>query len=101
MEPTTDRFKSEIRKSHRVYSYVDVTAPNLQTFRLNATGGDVQIDRTASQRRRCTVSCVDPTGTLTPTTADSILTPYGTEVRPYRGVQYDDGTTEVVPLGVF
>jgi hypothetical protein len=44
---------------------------------------------------------VDEVGTLTPTTSTSVLTPYGTEVRPYRGVKYDDGTTEVVPLGVF
>jgi hypothetical protein len=38
---------------------------------------------------------------LAPVDTDSLLTPFGTTLRPYRGVRYSDGTTEVVPLGVF
>jgi hypothetical protein len=47
------------------------------------------------------VTCIDPTGTLAPAEAGALLTPYGTEIRPYRGVKYDDGTIEVSELGVF
>lgn len=101
MQTVSDLWEPEIRRSHTVYSYVDVIAPNQAAFKLAVTDGSVQVDRTASVRRRCTISCVDPTGTTTPTSADSVLTPYGTEIRPYRGVKYADGTTEVVPLGVF
>lgn len=101
MEPTTDRFLPEIRKSHTVVSYVDVISPVQETFRLPAIGGAVQVDGTADVRRRCTVSCIDTDGTFTPTGVSSVLTPYGTEIRPYRGVKYGDGTEEVVPLGVF
>lgn len=105
MQQVTDAFLAEIRKSHTVYTYVDAVTPTGQTFRLNATGGSVDIDRTADIRRRCTVNCVDPDGTITPTSAASILTPFGTEIRPYRGVKYTTGvlagSTEVVPLGVF
>jgi hypothetical protein len=31
----------------------------------------------------------------------SVFLPYNREVKIYRGVQYQDGTEELVPLGVF
>lgn len=105
MQVVTDAFLDEIRKSHTVVSYVDVITHDNRTFRLAATDGTVNVDRTADVRRRCTVTCVDPDGTITPLNAESILTPFGTELRPYRGVLYTSGVragaTEVVPLGVF
>lgn len=101
MEAVTDLFLAEIRKSHTVYAYVDVTSPSQETFRLPVVGGDVDVDRSSAVRRRCSVHCIDPAGTLVPEAAESILTPYGTEIRPYRGVKYSDGTVETVPLGVF
>lgn len=97
----TDRFLAEIRRSHRVYCYVDVTSPTRETIRLPAIGGDIRVDRTAQFRRACDVKCVDRDGTLVPFKVESLLTPFGTEIRPYRGVMYDDGTIEVAPLGVF
>jgi hypothetical protein len=97
----TPRFLAEIRKSHRVYSYIDVVSPTEETLRLPATGGEVTCDRTAEIRRACRATCIDPSGLLVPASQDSLLTPYGTILRPYRGVQYTDGTTEVMPLGVF
>jgi hypothetical protein len=97
----TTRLLAEIRRSHEVYSYIDVTSPTQETLRLPATGGEVSCDRTAEIRRACRATCIDPTGLLVPASADSLLTPYGTVLRPYRGVRYTDGTTEVLPLGVF
>lgn len=97
----TARFFAEIQKSHEVYSYIDVTSPTLETVRLPTTGGGVSCDRTATVRRSCRAACVDPLGVLAPVDTDSLLTPYGTVLRPYRGVRYSDGTTEVMPLGVF
>lgn len=101
MEAATDEFLAEIRKSHHVVSYVDVTSPTGETQRLSATGGSVTEDATAEIRRRCSLSCYDATGELTPKTAEDLLTPYGTEVRPWRGVKYADGREELIPLGVF
>lgn len=101
------RLLAEIRKSHTVYSYVDVISPTQQRVRLPATGGGVNCDRTAAVRRTCTATCVDPLGTLVPSGTDSLLTPYGTELRPYRGVRYaptpehPEGEIDVLPLGVF
>lgn len=101
MEIATAEFLREIRRSHHVYSYVDVISPNLEVVRLSATGGGVTEDATAAVRRRCTLTIVDADGDLTPKRAEDLLTPYGTELRPYRGVVYADGTAEVMPLGVF
>lgn len=99
--PVSDRFLHDIRYSHEVFAFVDVIGANNQTYRLHTTDGNVQEDRTADIRRRANINCVDPTGAITPTTADSILTPFGAQIRPYRGIKYPDGTTEVVPLGWF
>jgi hypothetical protein len=87
MPRATDRFLEEIRRSHEVYSYVEVKAPNQEVIRLPATDGTVSVDRTAAVRRTCDITCVDPLGTLVPKGQDSPLTPYGTEIRPYRGVR--------------
>lgn len=101
METATDEFLAEIRRSHHVVSYVDVVSSTGEVQRLPATGGGVTEDATAEVRRRCTLSVVDSTGLLTPKSEADLLTPYGTEVRPYRGVRYADGREEVMPLGVF
>lgn len=105
MQVVSDDFLREIKKSHQVVSYVDVITHDNRTFRLDATDGSVSVDRTADIRRRCTVKCVDRDGTITPINAESILTPFGTELRLYRGVKYTSGVmagaVEVVPLGVF
>jgi hypothetical protein len=101
VETATDEFLAEIRRSHHVVSWVDVVSSTGETKRLSATGGSVTEDATAEVRRRCSLSCYDATGDLTPKSAEDLLTPYGTEVRPYRGVMYADGRTEVMPLGVF
>lgn len=38
---------------------------------------------------------------LVPATAGDLLTPFGNELRIYRGIKFPDGSTELVPLGVF
>lgn len=101
MEIATAEFLAEIRRSHHVYSYVDVVSSSQEVKRLSATGGGVTEDATAEIRRRCSITVVDATGDLTPRGVQDLLTPYGTELRPYRGVIYADGTVEVMPLGVF
>lgn len=101
MEQVSSKFMASVRRSHVVLSYVDVVSPTGRTARLLATGGDVKVDRTAEVRRTCSITCVDPTGELTADDFDSILTPYGTEIRPYRGIKYENDVEEVVPLGVF
>lgn len=99
--PVSKRFYEALKGSHTVYSYVDVKSPTNQIIRLAAVGGSVDVDRTAEVRRRCSLTAIDPTGELTPAEAGDILSPYGTEIYPYRGILYPDGTTEAIPLGIF
>lgn len=105
MPSQTDRFYEEIRKSHKIISYVDVIGADQETISLPALDGQVDVDRTAQFRRKLSVDCIDPTGDITPRSDGELLTPYGTELRPYRGVEWTnpDGsiTREVCPLGVF
>lgn len=104
MTPTA-RFLAEIRRSHEVIAFADITSPSGQTMRLKTIDGNVNVDRTAAVRRTATINCVDPTGLLVPSGNTGLLVPYGTRVRPYRGVKYhnSDGSTEIeaLPLGVF
>ena len=101
MARATERFLNEVRRSHTVYAYVDVIAPNQEAKRLVAVDGEVNVDRTGQFRRVGRIECIDPFGEFIPDGNTGILTPFGTEVRPYRGVKYSDGTIEVHPLGVF
>lgn len=95
------RFVAAITGSHQVYQYVNVVSPTGQTVQLHVTAGAVNVDRSAQYKRSSTLTAIDPTGTLVPSDVNGILTPFGTEVMPYKGVKYPDGTTEVMPLGVF
>lgn len=103
MARQTDRFYEAIKKSHRIISWIDVIAPDQEAIRLPAVEGQVDVDRTAAFRRKLSCQCIDPTGTITPRTEGEILTPYGTELRAYRGVRYSDAPDdyEVASLGVF
>lgn len=105
MASQTDEFYDRIRRSHTVVSYVDVISPDQEVHRLLALDGEVACDRTAQVRRSLNCRAVDPTGEITPRATGEILTPYGTELRAYRGIKWqaEDGSwkEEVCALGVF
>lgn len=105
MASQTDEFYDRIRRSHTVVAYVDVISPDQEVHRLLTLDGEVACDRTAQVRRSLNCRAVDPTGEITPRATGEILTPYGTELRAYRGIkwQQEDGSWEqiVCPLGVF
>jgi hypothetical protein len=101
----TDEFYERIRLSHEVISYVDMIAPDQEIQKLLITEGDVSCDRSAQVRRSMNARLVDPTGRITPRTTGEVLTPYGTELRPYRGIRWKGKSgvwlEEICPLGVF
>lgn len=103
MARQTDRFYEAIRKSHTIISWIDVIAPDQEVVRLPAIDGQVDVDGTAAFRRKLSCQCIDPTGLVTPRTEGEILTPYGTELRAYRGIRYSDDPEdyEACSLGVF
>lgn len=105
MGTQTDEFYAALRRSHTSFSYVEVVSPDLEIIQLKAIDGEVSVDRSAAVRRHLTVRCIDHTGNLTPRATGEILTPYGTELRAYRGIKWqnNDGTwsQEICQLGVF
>lgn len=101
MARATQRFIDALHGSHTVYSYVDVISPSREIKRLRVVDGEINVDRTAQFRRAARIDCIDPEGIFVPRGNQGILTPFGTEVRPYRGIVHPDGEIEVYPLGVF
>lgn len=62
------------------------------------TGGSVTLEKSVDQRGRFTMTLVDATDYLI---EGDVLSPWGNEIRLYRGLAYDDGTTEMPLLGTF
>lgn len=104
MYPVTDTFLSSVRKSHISKVKVEIydTANGTIISTVSPISGEVTIDSRRSVRRQCTLEFVDTDGSLIPTNnISSVLLPFNREVKIYRGIQYQDGTEELVPLGVF
>lgn len=96
MLAVSEKFKTEVARSHRVaFSATASGTP------LNVLGGQVTADRTAQFRRTCRVDILDANGSLVPNLAASSVSPYGKEIHLFRGITYSTGDTELCPLGVF
>jgi hypothetical protein len=104
MYPVTDKFLSSVRKSHISKVKVEIYDMANGTI-LSSTSpisGEVTIDSRRSVRRQCSLEFVDTDGTLVPkNNRSAVFLPYNREIKIFRGVQYQDGTEELVPLGVF
>ena len=102
MWPVSKEFLTAVRGSHRVVTRVEAYFDGDLVAVVTPLDGSVSIDSRRAVRRTVSLSFVDD-GTLVPAPGGTsgVLTPYGAEVRVYRGVVFDDGTEEVAPLGVF
>jgi hypothetical protein len=99
MQPVTPRFLSALRNSHRVLVQVDAMIDGVVVAtNLPIVSGSVSVDRTSGVRRQLSVQIAD--AAILPTLGAQ-LTPYGVELVVRRGIDYGDGTSELVPLGVF
>lgn len=94
MLTTTERFDRVLRAGHVVAikatlypggEFADAVVP----VPLEVLGGQVTLDRTAAQRGRATLT----------TTKTTSVSAYGDEVHLERGIEYADGSTELVSLG--
>ena len=99
MYPVSDRFLARLAESHTVATQVQLFLTDGRVVDLEHTGGSVTVDRSQAIRRTCSVTVADPA--LIPRTPTDQLATYGAKLRIARGVQYGDGSTELVPLGVF
>ena len=97
-QPGDDRFWAEVSRSgHMAIGGIDLELADGSRRALQVVDGSVPEDASASVRRRLTATVLDDG--LTPLDATSPLFP-GAVLRPWRGVQYRDGSQTRIPLGV-
>ncbi|MET7687942.1 DUF5047 domain-containing protein [Streptomyces sp. NPDC005483] len=99
MYPVSDRFLARLAESHTPVTLVQLFLTDGRVIEVPHTGGSVTVDRGQANRRTCTVTVADVT--LIPHTPADQLATYGARLRISRGVDYGDGSQELVPLGVF
>lgn len=99
MYPISDKLAEALRKSFRLKTTVDVWYDGNYVATLPVGDGRVEIDRTADTRRNIDMVVADPS--FVPLYANSPLAPYGAELRVFAGIQFQDGSDEQIPLGVF
>lgn len=101
MQPVTSAFLTEVQRSHTAVVSVELWSNGAFNRYLYPTQGSIDIDARRAVRRSGSMTVVDEDGTLNPNQSGSPLTPFGAEVKVYRGVRYTDGSTEYAALGVF
>jgi len=104
MYPTSDEFREAIATSHIAVSKAEVWSGENRLYEeLYIESGTVEVNTSSAVRRTCQVTLItDRTDeNLVPDNQFDLLTPFGNELRLYRGVEFNDGTREYVPLGVF
>lgn len=99
MYPVSDRFLQRITEDHTPITQVLLFLTDGRVIELEHTGGSVPVDRAQAIRRTCSVTMADTS--LIPRTPSDELATYGARLRISRGVDYGDGSSELVPLGVF
>lgn len=103
MYPASAAFKAEVITDHVVIAKAEVWNQDQKLATLAIDKGTVKIDVKSAVRRTCQVHLVTDrtTANLVPDNDFDTLSPFGNELRLYRGVQFADGSEEYVPLGVF
>ena len=103
MYPASAAFKAAVVTDHVVIAKAEVWNQDQKLATLAIDKGSVKIDVKSAVRRTCQVHLVTDrtTANLVPDNDFDTLSPFGNELRLYRGVQFADGSEEYVPLGVF
>jgi hypothetical protein len=99
--PVSAAFLAKVGGNNTMVTSLVVADPSGPVRVLYPLSGSVTISGTDSVRRTLSASFYDLDGSLTPRYGVELLAPFGNEIAPYRGVVLDDGSTEMVPLGVF
>lgn len=100
MRPRSALWDARIIQSHTIVVRADIVYDGVVVAEdLAVVGGEVILDRTAAVRGRCKVDLAEPL--MVPNGAGDPLSPYGYEIRLQRGIVYADGTSELMPLGIF
>jgi Domain of unknown function (DUF5047) len=103
MYPTSTAYKAAILKNHTVVAKAEVWSDDRKLLDLSFDTGKVSVSTTNTIRRTCEIhlTTTRTTTNLVPNTGFDYLAPFGNQLRLFRGIQFDNGTTEYIPLGVF
>jgi len=103
MYPASAALKASVLTDHTAISKAEVWTSDQKLSDLNVQAGSVSISSDSAVRRTCSVSLTTDrtSNNLVPDNDFDTLTPFGNELRLYRGVEFENGTREYVPLGVF
>lgn len=104
MRPVSAAFLEAIRGSHKTFSRVKVLTAYQEGVsptgvEIRVVDGDVRADAKADVRSSCDMTTLG--ARRWPDSTTGLLTPYGNEIFVERGVDYGNGTVEVVSLGYF
>lgn len=100
MRPVSDEFLSTLSTSHKMA--VEVRVVQTDDVLEGVVDGTVTLDSTSAIRGALDLTIVDDGSLdLIPTAPNDLLAPYGNELQVSRGIEYADGSKEMVSLGVF
>lgn len=89
LSATLSDFQAALTHSHTILVRAEVWRAGAKIADLPLVDGSVAADRTATSRRSFSGK-VDPA--MAPQSMNDVLTPYGNQVRIWRGIRFPDGT---------
>lgn len=102
MYPRTSEFDTAYKNSHTVVTACEIySATGTYIQDLDIIDGNITIDDDQENRRTATLQVTDPYGDLVPGELGDLLAPRTNEIKLYRGIKFPDGTSELLPCGVF
>lgn len=100
MLPVSEKFLATVKRDHTMVCKAEIISFNGDPMAtLNMTGGRTLMDYDAKIVTSGNIDAVDEAGDLTPKSNQDILSPFLSEVRVSRGVQYGPGDIEWCLLG--
>lgn len=100
MYPHTFAFAEAIDSgSYRIATDVQIWS-GVNGDSVVAESGSFTVSRAAAQRRTCSLT-IRPDPGLIPMSSTALLTPFGNQMRPFFGIKYPNGSSELVPMGVY
>lgn len=102
MRSVTQEWQDSIAASHKLSVLVTVLTTEFEYDLPLLVDGNVTLDSTAATRGRCDITLIDDgSWGIVPTSPSDLLAPYGNEIQIKRGIEYPDGSIELVSLGIF
>lgn len=108
MHSRSAAFDAAVSAGGRPVCVVDLNRVDVATGAVTAValdvavlGPSISIDGSAAVRRSFKATAIDSDGSLIPLLPTDDLAPYGVEAAVRSGFLLDDGSTELIPVGVF